>query len=66
MDIDSTLALTCECGFEARGDELDEVVAAAWAHARREHGIELPFELLANLVTDERERAHTSLARPSR
>jgi len=38
--------LECDCGYVARGEDDGELVAAAQAHARKAHGMELPARLI--------------------
>ena len=38
--------LACDCGYVARGEDDGELVAAAQAHARKSHGMELPARLI--------------------
>lgn len=38
--------IRCDCGFEATGDEDDELVGRAQAHARGVHGTDLAAELV--------------------
>ena len=38
--------LECDCGYVARGDDDSELVAAAQAHARKSHGMDLPARLI--------------------
>lgn len=39
-------AAGCECGYVARGGDAAELVADARRHAREEHGLDLPAELI--------------------
>jgi uncharacterized protein DUF1059 len=49
--------LECDCGYVARGEDDGELVAAAQAHARKSHGMELPARLILS-------RASTARGRP--
>jgi hypothetical protein len=65
------LSLTCDCGLEVSGPTLDDVIAGARLHARREHGMDLPALMLTDLVMrgSEPERSHapaTPLPQPRR
>ena len=42
--------LRCDCGFEAVGDDGDELAAAAKAHARERHGLELTAAAITALL----------------
>lgn len=39
-------AIGCECGYVARGGDEAALVVDARRHAREEHGLELPAELI--------------------
>ena len=39
-------AIRCECGYVARGEDEAALVADARRHAREEHGLELPADLI--------------------
>jgi predicted small metal-binding protein len=43
--------LACECGFEARGANEDELVAAVRSHAGETHGMALSLEDARSLVS---------------
>ena len=45
--------IRCDCGFEASGDEDEELVARAQAHARGAHGVDVPAELVLGLARPE-------------
>ena len=50
--------LRCDCGFEAVGDDPDALAAAAQAHARERHGVELSAAAITALLgTDASEPA---------
>ena len=38
------LTLRCECGYEARGDDDEQLVAAVRGHARDAHGMTLSLD----------------------
>ena len=42
--------LRCDCGFEAVGDDRDQLAAAAQAHARERHGLELTAAAIRALL----------------
>jgi len=42
--------LRCDCGFEAVGDDRDELAAVASAHARERHGVELTAAAITALL----------------
>lgn len=42
--------IRCDCGFEAIGDDAEELRAAARAHSRDSHATELSDEALAGLI----------------
>jgi Protein of unknown function (DUF1059) len=48
--------LECECGYVARGEDDGELVAAAQAHARTSHGMELPARLILSRASTARVR----------
>jgi predicted small metal-binding protein len=49
--------IRCDCGFEATGDEDEELVAQAQAHARDVHGLDVPAQLVAELARPRPRRA---------
>jgi hypothetical protein len=46
--------LTCDCEFVAEGDTEELLVAAAQAHAREIHAVEIPAGLLLDLAEQQR------------
>lgn len=42
--------INCDCGFVARGDSDDELVAGAQQHAKEVHGMELTREQVLSLT----------------
>jgi hypothetical protein len=46
------LMLTCDCGYLARGDDSNEIVSVAQAHAWSDHSISLEATLILKLATD--------------
>lgn len=42
--------IRCDCGFEATGDQADELVGRAQAHARGVHGNDVAGELVLGLA----------------
>ena len=44
----------CDCGFEAVGATDDDLVAAAQAHGRDAHGVEVAADLLLALARPQR------------
>jgi uncharacterized protein DUF1059 len=46
--------LECDCGYVARGEDDGELVAAAQAHARKSHGMELPARLILSRASTAR------------
>jgi predicted small metal-binding protein len=52
----------CECGFQARADELEALIALVREHAWNEHGMSLTHEDAMRLAV----RANAAAPRPSR
>ncbi len=50
------MRLDCDCGFVARGDSGPELAAAARAHARETHLVDLATETILALVSCPRQR----------
>lgn len=50
--------IRCDCGFEAVGDDAEELWAAARAHSRTSHGTELSHQAFTGLIgrTETKER----------
>lgn len=46
--------LKCDCGYVAQGENDGELVAAAQAHARKSHGMELPAHLILSRARNAR------------
>jgi predicted small metal-binding protein len=44
--------LLCECGFEARASDLEELVEAVRRHAREEHAMALTHDEALTLIRD--------------
>jgi predicted small metal-binding protein len=45
-------SLRCECGWAVTGDDVDELVEDARAHASRKHRMDVPAELLRRRARD--------------
>jgi predicted small metal-binding protein len=45
-------ALTCDCGFEARGEDEEELVEQVMRHAREAHGMALSHDEALAVVRD--------------